>query len=184
MRVLAGELKGQRLITPKGRTTRPTADQVRIACLDSLMPYLEAGPFLDLFAGAGGVGIEALSRGAPSAVFVEEDRGAIAALSDNVARLGLKDRARIIRADVTRALATLSSEGARFAVVFLDPPYDSLHTAGTLDRLGEGACLTPGAVVVAQHPTKRSPAPGGGALALWKTKRFGETTLTFFRARA
>src|SRR5206468_11390803 len=58
MRVLAGELKGQRLITPKGRTTRPTADQVRIACLDTLMPYLEAGPFLDLFAGAGGVGIE------------------------------------------------------------------------------------------------------------------------------
>ncbi len=184
MRVLAGELKGQRLITPKGRTTRPTADQVRIACLDTLMPYLEAGPFLDLFAGAGGVGIEALSRGAPSAVFVEEDRGAIAALSDNVARLGLKDRARIIRADVTRALATLASEGARFAVVFLDPPYDSLHTAGTLDRLGEGACLTPGAVVVAQHPTKRPPAPDGDALALWKTKRFGETTLTFFRARA
>jgi 16S rRNA (guanine966-N2)-methyltransferase len=184
MRVLAGELKGQRLITPKGRTTRPTADQVRIACLDTLMPYLEAGPFLDLFAGAGGIGIEGLSRGAPSAVFVEEDRGAIAALSDNVARLGLKDRARIIRADVTRALTTLASEGARFAVVFLDPPYDSLHTAGTLDRLGEGACLTPGAVVVAQHPTKQPPAPDRGLLALWKTKRFGETTLTFFRARA
>ena len=74
MRVIAGALKGQRLTTPKGRTTRPTADQVRIACLDTLMPYLEAGPFLDLFAGAGGVGIEALSRGAPSAVFVEQDR--------------------------------------------------------------------------------------------------------------
>ena len=66
MRVIAGALKGRRLTTPKGRTTRPTADQVRIACLDTLMPYLEAGPFLDLFAGAGGVGIEALSRGAPS----------------------------------------------------------------------------------------------------------------------
>jgi 16S rRNA (guanine(966)-N(2))-methyltransferase RsmD len=127
MRVLAGELKGQRLVTPKGRTTRPTADQVRIACLDTLMPYLEAGPFLDLFAGAGGVGIEGLSRGAPSAVFVDEDRGAIAALADNVKRLGLGGRARIIRADVTRALATLASERARFAVVFLDPPYDSLQ---------------------------------------------------------
>ena len=67
MRVIAGALKGQRLTTPKGRTTRPTADQVRIACLDTLMPYLEAGPFLDLFAGAGGVGIEALSRGAEAA---------------------------------------------------------------------------------------------------------------------
>ena len=73
MRVLAGALKGQRLTTPPGRTTRPTADQVRIACLDTLMPFLDMGPFLDLFAGAGGVGIEALSRGAPSAVFVEQD---------------------------------------------------------------------------------------------------------------
>jgi len=184
MRVLAGELKGQRLITPKGRTTRPTADQVRIACLDTLMPYLEAGPFLDLFAGAGGVGIEGLSRGAPSAVFVEEDRAAFAALADNVKRLGLGERARIIRADVTRALATLASEGARFAVVFLDPPYDSLQSAATLDRLGEGACLAPGAIVVAQHPTKVPPAPNCGALGLWKSRRFGETTLTFFRARA
>src|SRR6266446_3892451 len=94
MRVLAGALKGQRLTTPRGRTTRPTADQVRIACLDTLMPYLEAGPFLDLFAGAGGVGIEALSRGAPSAVFVERDRQAVGALEDNIGRLGLADRAR------------------------------------------------------------------------------------------
>jgi len=87
MRVLAGALKGQHLVTPKGRTTRPTADQVRIACLDTLMPYLE-GPFLDLFAGAGGVGIEALSRGAPSAVFVERDRLAAIALDENDARPG------------------------------------------------------------------------------------------------
>jgi 16S rRNA (guanine(966)-N(2))-methyltransferase RsmD len=130
------------------------------------------------------VGIEGLSRGAPSAVFVEEDRGAIAALADNVKRLGLGERARIIRADVTRALATLASEGARFAVVFLDPPYDSLQSAETLDRLGEGACLAPGAIVVAQHPTKLPPAPDSGALGLWKSRRFGETTLTFFRARA
>jgi 16S rRNA (guanine966-N2)-methyltransferase len=184
MRVLAGELKGQRLVTPRGRTTRPTADQVRIACLDTLMPYLAAGPFLDLFAGAGGVGIEGLSRGAPSAVFVEEDRAAVTALVDNVKRLGLGDRARIIRADVKRALTTLASEGARFAVVFLDPPYDSPERAAALDRLGEGACVAPGAIVVAQHPTKLPPAPDSGVLARWKSRRFGETTLTFFRARA
>ena len=99
MRVLAGTLKGQRLSTPKGRTTRPTADQVRIACLDTLMPYLGDGSFLDLFAGAGGVGIEALSRGAPSAVFVEQDAQALRALRDNVERLGLAERARVVRDD-------------------------------------------------------------------------------------
>ena len=105
MRVLAGALKGQRLTTPRGRTTRPTADQVRIACLDTLMPFLDAGPFLDLFAGAGGVGIEALSRGAPSAVFVEQDGAALRALRDNVERLGLADQARVMRADAARRRA-------------------------------------------------------------------------------
>ncbi len=186
MRVLAGALKGQRLVTPKGRTTRPTADQVRIACLDTLMPYLEAGPFLDLFAGAGGVGIEALSRGAPSAVFVEGDRAAVSALKDNVERLGLGDRARIVRRDVMRALAVLSAEGARFAVVFLDPPYDGSHVVATIEAMSaDGGCLLPGAIVVAQHPTKHPPAVAQpGSLELWKSRRFGETTLTFFRARA
>lgn len=184
MRVLAGDLKGQRLVTPKGRTTRPTADQVRIACLDTLMPYLGAGPFLDLFAGAGGVGIEALSRGAPSAVFVERDRQALAALEDNIARLGLADRVRLIRHEVSRALVALGREGTRFAVVFLDPPYASPDAAPALEAIARGDCLLPGAVVVAQHPTKAPPPAAPGTLALWKARRFGETTLTFFRGGA
>ncbi len=184
MRVIAGALKGQRLTTPKGRTTRPTADQVRIACLDTLMPYLEAGPFLDLFAGAGGVGIEALSRGAPSAVFVEQDRRAVAALEDNIKRLGLAGRARIFRQDAHRALQALAREGARFGVVFLDPPYASVDAAPTLERLARGDCLLPGAVVVAQHPTKAPPPAAPGTLGAWKSRRFGETTLTFFRGGA
>ncbi|MGH7365652.1 MAG: RsmD family RNA methyltransferase, partial [Candidatus Rokuibacteriota bacterium] len=107
--MLAGTLKGQRLSTPRGRATRPTADQVRIACLDTLMPFLDRGPFLDLFAGAGGVGIEALSRGAPSAVFVEQAGPALRALRDNVERLALADRARVVRADAARAVAELGA---------------------------------------------------------------------------
>ena len=183
MRVLAGSLKGQRLTTPKGRTTRPTADQVRIACLDTLMPYLARGPFLDLYAGAGGVGIEALSRGAPSAVFVERDRQAVAALVDNIGRLALTERARPLRQDVSKALAMLGQESARFAVVFLDPPYASPEAAAALEAITASGCLLPGAVVVAQHPTK-APLARPPALALWKDRRFGETTLTFFRGGA
>ena len=184
MRVLAGALKGQRLTTPRGRTTRPTADQVRIACLDTLMPYLDRGPFLDLFAGAGGVGIEALSRGAPSAVFVEQDGAALRALRDNVERLGLGDRARVVRADAARAVAELGARGERFAVVFLDPPYDSPRAAVALEAVAAGAILVAGAVVVIQHGTKTPPPSAPGALAPWKARRFGETTLTFFRSDA
>jgi 16S rRNA (guanine966-N2)-methyltransferase len=179
MRVLAGELKGQRLTTPRGRTTRPTADQVRIACLDTLMPFLARGPFLDLFAGAGGVGIEALSRGAPSAVFVEQDGAALRALRDNVERLGLGPRARVLRADVARGVGDLAAAGARFAVVFLDPPYDAPRAAAALEAVATGHVLQPDAVVVLQHRTKTPPPDSPGVLSLWKARRFGDTTLTF-----
>jgi 16S rRNA (guanine966-N2)-methyltransferase len=184
VRVLAGALKGQRLTTPRGRTTRPTADQVRIACLDTLMPYLDAGPFLDLFAGAGGVGIEALSRGAPSATFVERDGAALRALRDNVERLGLSDRVRVLRDDASRAVAALRARQERFAVVFLDPPYDSARATPALEAVADGSILVPDAVVVVQHGSKTPPAPSPGALTRWKTRRFGETTLTFFRSGA
>ncbi len=184
MRVLAGALKGQRLSTPKGRTTRPTADQVRIACLDTLMPYLADGPFLDLFAGAGGVGIEALSRGAPSAVFVEQNAQALRALRDNVERLGLAARARVLRDDAARAVDALAAAGTRFAVVFADPPYDSARATPTVSALARGECLQPGAIVVVQHATKVPLTADTGVLAPWKARRFGETTLTFLRSPA
>src|SRR5258705_7245848 len=113
MRVLAGALKGQRLATPKGRTTRPTADQVRIACLDTLMPYLGAGPFLDLFAGAGGVGIEAPSRGAPSAGFLEPHPEAPRTPPDNIAPPGPTPPPRFLPPDVSRPPLAPPRDGGR-----------------------------------------------------------------------
>jgi 16S rRNA (guanine(966)-N(2))-methyltransferase RsmD len=184
MRVLAGELKGRPLVTPRGRTTRPTADQVRIACLDTLMPCLARGPFLDLFAGAGTVGIEALSRGAPSAVFVEQEARALRALRENLERLDLLARARVVRDDAARAVDALAARGSRFAVVFLDPPYESPRSAAALERVAAGGCLLPDAVVVLQHASKAPPPAAPGVLRAWKARKFGETTLTFFRARA
>jgi len=183
MRVIAGALKGRRLEVPRGRTTRPTADQVRIALLDALGPYLGEARVLDLFAGAGGVGLEALSRGAAHATFVERDPRAAAALEANVRALGVAAQARVLRLDVARAQALLEREGVRFDIVFLDPPYEADLTRATLEGLGRGALLAPGGLVVAQHPTKRPPSAEIGGLKAFRTRRFGETTLTFFRAR-
>jgi 16S rRNA G966 N2-methylase RsmD len=87
----------------------------------------------------------------------------------------------VVRGDAARAVGELAAGGARFAVVFLDPPYDSPRAAAALEAVAAGAVLLAGAVVVIQHGTKTPPPPAPGALALWKTRRFGETTLTFFR---
>lgn len=184
MHIVAGSLKGQRLVLPRGHRTRPTADQVRIALMDTLMPRLPGARFLDLFAGAGGVGLEALSRGAARAVFVEQDAAAVTALQRNVASLRVRYATRVLRSDAGRALNRLAEDGERFELVFLDPPYDAGLVEKTLARLGDGALTTPDAIVVAQHFTKRPPPDTLGALAAFRTRRFGETTLTFFRPGA
>lgn len=181
MRVIAGTLKGRRLVTPKGRTTRPTTDRVRIACLDALAPWLPGARFLDLFAGAGGVGIEALSRGAAAAVFVEADREALKALGENIAGLGLAERARVLRRDAHQTMAGLARAGERFSLIFVDPPYDSPLAETALAELAQGRLLTDDGIVVVQHRTKAPPPSRIGVLSLWRARRFGETTLTFFR---
>lgn len=182
VRVIAGALKGRWLVTPRGATTRPTADQVRIALMDTLGPWLPDARLLDLFAGAGGVGFEALSRGAAHVTFVERDPRAIAALVENIRTLDLEPRTSVARGDVARQLERLAGEGRRFEIVFLDPPYATDDCERVLAALGDGAVLAPAGIVIAQHMTKRRPAPEYGVLRAFRDRRFGETTLTFFRA--
>jgi 16S rRNA (guanine(966)-N(2))-methyltransferase RsmD len=181
MKIIAGALKGRRLVTPRGDTTRPTADQVRIALMDTLTPRLPGARVLDLFAGAGGVGLEALSRGAAHATFVERDPRAVTALRANIEALGVGALTQVRRGDVLRELPALYRAGERFDIVFLDPPYDSGLVESTLQSLGGGGLLLAEGLVVVQHFTKRAPGPVIGALASFRIRRFGETTLTFYR---
>jgi len=135
VRVIAGALKGRRLLTPRGATTRPTADQVRIALMDTLTPWLPDARVLDIFAGAGGVGLEALSRGAAHATFVERDARAVAVLRRNIAALGVEAQARVLAMDSARALDGLGARRERFEIVFLDPPYESDLGPATVERV-------------------------------------------------
>ncbi len=152
--------------------------------MDTLMPHLPGARFLDLFAGAGGVGLEAVSRGAGRAVFVESDAAAFEALRRNIAALRLQAQTRIVRGDAVRALGMLAAQEERFDLVFLDPPYGTGLVEKTLARLGEGPLAAPAAIVVAQHFTKQPPPDAVGVLGAFRARRFGETTLTFFRAGA
>ena len=180
MRIIAGALKGRALVAPRGPDTRPTADQVRIALMDTLMPYLDGARFLDVYAGAGTVGLEALSRGAAHATFVERDPRAVKALRDNVKALGVGAQVRVLATGVAGGLERLAGEGASFDLVFLDPPYD-VDPAPALERIEAGGLAPPPARVILQHFTKQPPPDAVGALRAYRTRRFGETMLTFFR---
>jgi 16S rRNA (guanine966-N2)-methyltransferase len=177
-RVIAGRARGIRLAGP-GEGTRPIGDRVKQTLFAILEPDLPGCAFLDLFAGSGAAGIEALSRGAASATFVERDPAAAAVIAANLARTHLAGpAARIVTTD---AAAWLRRRPERaFDVVVVDPPYDPSGTlVATLEALGPH--LGPGARVVAKHATLDPPPPVVGLLASERERRFGVTTLTFYR---
>ncbi len=180
MRVIAGEMGGRRIKAPKGHRTRPTADRVREALFSAVAPWLRGAQVLDLYAGSGAVGIEALSRGAAWAVFVESDARAVQVIRENLAALKVADHARLIRSDALRAIAGLASAGNRFDLIFLDPPYRT-PLEPVLARLEGAGLLAETGLVVVQHFSKTA-LPQLKGWTHWKAKRYGETTLTFLKA--
>ncbi len=190
-RVIAGTARGRRLTAP-GEGTRPLGDRVKQTLFAILGPDLPGATVLDLCAGSGAAGIEALSRGAARATFVERDRRAATTIAENLALTGLAGpNARIVRAE---AVAWLTGSGAAegldaaFDLVFVDPPYaDTELLARLLEILGSPAetrLLAPRARVVAKHFWRDRPSAGVGLLASERDRRFGETGLTFYRREA
>lgn len=182
MRVIAGEAKGRRLRVPAGASVRPTGARMRTSAFDILShrDAIRGAQVLDLFAGAGGLGIEALSRGAAHLVAVEQDRVAAGVLRENLCACGLDDRASVLESPVERALARLHREGRRFDLVLLDPPYAAgliPETLASLDRLD---LCAPGAWVVAEHPAATRIA-GTGRLEMNLERRQGDAAVTVFR---
>jgi 16S rRNA (guanine966-N2)-methyltransferase len=182
-RVIAGSARGIRLQAP-GTATRPLGDRVKQALFAVLEPDLPGSRILDLFAGSGAGGIEALSRGAAEALFVEQDPTAVAVIEANLGATRLAGpNVRVLRGDVRAFMARRPGERPPFDIVLVDPPYAE---AGLLERvlawLGTGdAPLAPGARVVAKHFWRDRPPERIGLLASERERRFGETALTFYR---
>jgi 16S rRNA (guanine966-N2)-methyltransferase len=186
-RVIAGSARGTRLVAP-GEGTRPLSDRVKQTLFAILEPDLRGARVLDLFAGSGAAGIEALSRGAASADFVERDATAARVIAANLARTHVEDRGRIHRRDVAafirNAAAGLVPAMEPFDVVIVDPPYaDTTAMTATLEALAAAAAtlLTADCWVVAKHFWRTPPPAAIGLLASIRSRRFGETTLTFYR---
>jgi 16S rRNA (guanine966-N2)-methyltransferase len=183
-RVIAGSARGIRLAAP-GLGTRPLADRVKETLFAILEPDLAGARFLDLFAGSGAGGIEALSRGAAEALFIERDAGAARTIEANLRATHLAgERARVVRREAIAWLAS-GADGGGFELALVDPPYAEEHLlVRALGELGRPAVLAPDGRVVAKHFWRTSPPVEIGLLASERQRRFGETTLTFYRRRA
>jgi 16S rRNA (guanine966-N2)-methyltransferase len=183
MRVIAGSAKGRRLAGPPDGV-RPVSDRVREGLFSSLADRVIGARVLDLFAGTGALGIEALSRGASHALFVDRDARAVAAIRDNLGRTGLAERAQVVRADVRRALGRLPGN-ARYDLVFLDPPYDLQGGSldGLLDLLGDGSLLDGGATVALTRGSRSSTVVIPLHWTVARRLAYGDSAVTLFRAR-
>lgn len=187
MRISAGKFKGRRtaprrLLSCKGRTDlRPTSSKVREALFDILRNDLPGADFLDLYAGTGTVGLEALSRGAAKTVFVERDRMLAAAISECVSRMSLSANAEVHHAEAESFIRKAGAAGETFDIIFADPPYASEELSRVLPALDRGEVLKPGGSLVAEHSSRTVPPADFTFLRLVRRYKYGDTMLSLYR---
>ncbi|MFS8534160.1 MAG: 16S rRNA (guanine(966)-N(2))-methyltransferase RsmD [Limnochordales bacterium] len=181
MRVIGGRCRGMRLQSVPGTTTRPTADRVKESLFNILAPWLADARVLDLFAGTGALGIEALSRGAREAVFVERDPKALRVLRANLRHTKLEELAEVRAGDVARELIRLGRQGRSFDLVFMDPPYHQGLAPPALVSLAENGLVAPDGWVVVEHDGREEMPERAANLAKVRTVRYGDTVLAFYR---
>jgi len=183
MRIVAGSAGGLHLKAPKGHKVRPTADQVREAIFNILVSRFPLADLsiLDLFAGTGAFGLEALSRGARSVVFVDASPEAQRVIQANLNATGLRRRGRVIRASANTGIKVLEKQGLRFGGVFLDPPYGEGWVDKILRLLARSPALEPDAWVVVEHSQHEEGAEAHPPLALTDRRRYGTTGVSFYQ---
>src|ERR1019366_4383225 len=182
MRVIAGKYRSRTLRSLKGHALRPTSDRLRETLFNILGPAVQGAAFIDLYAGTGAVGIEALSRGARSAYFVEQHAPAAVLIRRNLDSLGIGKEADILGVDVVRGLERLEARHTHADFIFLDPPYAAAEEyEKVLEYLGESPLLAPGGRIIAEHLKKRVLPERVGELELARVVAQGDAALSFYR---
>ncbi len=177
MRVSGGIGRGRKLKVPQGSHVRPTSEKVKQALFNILGDRISGASVLDLFAGAGSIGIEAISRGAGRVAFVDSSRESLSVIKENIERTGFSDRAQIVFA---RAESFLRKPAATFDIIFLDPPYAE-ELLPLLELVSGSPVVNPGSVVIAEHFKKQPSPERAGRLALYREARYGDTILAFYK---
>ncbi|HEX5433889.1 MAG TPA: 16S rRNA (guanine(966)-N(2))-methyltransferase RsmD [Candidatus Angelobacter sp.] len=182
MRVIAGKYRSRRLAAPEGMETRPTSDRLRETLFNVVAPSVADSVWLDLFAGSGAVGIEALSRGGRTAYFVEAAPRAARTIRDNLATLGIEEGFEVIERDTATALRMLDSQAVACDFCFLDPPYRKMGDyEQVLGFLSQSRMIRPESLVIAEHDKHFDPGEAFGALRRQRVLRQGDAVLSFYR---
>ncbi len=179
LRIISGELKGRRLFSPKGVKTRPTADRIRESIFNILAPLIPGSVVLDLFAGTGALGIEALSRGASFAIFVDSDKDALSVIEKNIGTCRLQGRIKIIRTDITKKNIALKNEDPSVDLVFMDPPYNKNLIKPALINLSASRYLQKNALIIIEHALTETIPEYVPEYKLSDQRRYGKTLVSF-----
>lgn len=180
MRIIAGSHKGRRLLSPTTTGVRPTSGRVKEALFSILGDRISDATMLDLFAGTGAIGIEALSRGAAHVMFVESHTASLKLLKTNLALCGLFRNTEVYPGDAHTFFRHAARMGLAFDIIFADPPYRDDSTSTLLPLLGQSAMILPHTVVIFEHPTKHQIPPQVGPLNRVRQYRYGDTSLSLF----
>jgi 16S rRNA (guanine966-N2)-methyltransferase len=181
VRIIAGEFRGRRLVSPRGRSIRPTADRVREAIFNIISMHLAGARVLDLYAGTGALGLEALSRGAAGAVFIDQDAAAVRLIHENIRRCGVRDRTRVIHQPISQALKILAAGRGGpelFDMVFLDPPYGKGLLQAVLIELTELEIVAPECRAIAEHHDSESLPMAAGGWFKFRERKYGDTVVS------
>jgi len=179
VRISSGNLKGRKVkVCGVGKDLRPTSSKVRESLFNIIGPRIKGSAFVDLYAGTGAVGMEAMSREAHSVYFVEADRKTAKQIEDTLCDCGCRPKALIVNMKADRFIKKSAEEGKKFDIVFLDPPYAAGEVEPLLEALGKGDALADDAIVIAEHPSKSQLPDEVGVLKKRKTYRYGDTSLT------
>ncbi len=178
MRVISGTARGRKLLSPQGNDTRPTTDRIKETLFNIISPLVPDSVFLDIFGGSGAIGIEALSRGAELAVFVDNSRKAVNLIRENLKLTNLSEKSLVLEADYKKAMQLLSEQNRKFHVIFMDPPYYKDFTLEALELTVKYNLLANEGIIVTELGSKE-PLPEVSGLKVYRQKNFGTTTMVF-----
>lgn len=181
MRVISGSARGRKLKAPEGLTTRPTTDRIKESLFNIIAADLYECRFLDLFSGSGSMGIEAISRGAKKAVFVDNNRNSVAVINENIKATRFEERAEVMNCDISNAIARLGCLGEKFDIIFMDPPYNKGLVESALTYIVKANILADDGYIIAEQ-SQEDKIPEVMGLEVFRVKDYKITKMTFLSA--